>query len=331
MNKEDVSSLHRYAIRLAIVITFFISATTSADNLLINSDFNQDKTDDKDFGWTIELAKDQQSAFSVVAGRDTESRTLRICNDELGRSFIRQVIAVQPWRWYVAEVWVKSDGMYSPDVRVSLIGGRKRGQWQYHMDYFHRPKSGWRVIRAFDHAGDSERLILTIGGNAFSGELLVSEPVVRECSLVEAASYHANPNSRNPGVYGPPVDISKGLPGYAFLRSDVRRVARGFPNALKISLDLADSKDDDGRVSLWLPLGIRYLKLRPHVGGKISPKVTRLPVAQHAPRGTHLELYTGRGESNLLVDSDLEPGGTGNRIRLVRVGWRLSASTAGCF
>ena len=40
MNKEDVSSLHRYAIRLAIVITFFISATTSADNLLINSDFN---------------------------------------------------------------------------------------------------------------------------------------------------------------------------------------------------------------------------------------------------------------------------------------------------
>ena len=159
-----------------------------------------------------------------------------------------------------------------------------------------------------DASGDSERLILTIGGNAFSGELLVSEPVVRECSLVEAASYHAKPNSRNPGVYGPPVDISKGLPGYAFLRSDVRRVARGFPNALRISLDLADSKDDDGRVSLWLPPGIRYLKLRPHGGGKISPKVTRLPVAQHAPRGTHLELYTGRGESNLLVDSDLEPG-----------------------
>jgi hypothetical protein len=40
------------------------------------------------------------------------------------------------------------------------------------------------MIRAFDHSGDSERLSLSIGGPRFSGELLVSAPVVRECSRV---------------------------------------------------------------------------------------------------------------------------------------------------
>ena len=145
--------------------------------------------------------------------------------------------------------------MYSPDVCVHLQGGSRRGQWQYNTDYFHSPVSGWRVIRAFDHAGDNAQLNLTIGGPAFSGELFISEPVVRECSLVEAVSYHAKPNSRLSGVYGPPVDSEKGLPGYAFLRSDVRRVAVDFPNVLRISMDLPDPKDPDARVSLWLPPG----------------------------------------------------------------------------
>lgn len=304
-------SLNRKTLGLlvAALLAFFrTSASAPADNLLINGNFNQGEPGEENFRWTLELAKDQQSECSVVAGRGSESRTVRIYNDELGGSFISQVIAVRPWRWYVAEVWVKSDGMYIPDVRVYLKDGRKRGQWRYHMDRFHEPTSGWRVIRAFDHAGDSERLTLTIGGTAFSGELLMSEPVVRECSLVEAVSYHAKPNSRRPGVYGPPVDAGKGLHGYAFLRSDARRVARDFPNALRISMDLPDPKDPEGRVSLWLPPGIRYLKLRPHGGGTRPPTVTELPGGVHAPGGSNLELHTGRGDSNLLIGSDLEPG-----------------------
>ncbi len=275
---------------------------------MINSDFTQGEPDGEDFAWALELAKDQQNDCSLLEGRRPENRTLRIYNDELGRSFISQEIVVRPWRWYVAEVWVKSDGMYHSDVRVTLASGRKRGQWQYYMDHFHKPQSGWRTIRAFDHSGDSERLTLTIGGNSFSGQLLISQPVVRECSLVEATSYHTKPNSRNPGVYGPPVDTENGLPGYAFLRSEVRRVARDFPNALRISTDLPETEEPEARVSLWLPSGISYLKLRPHGGGKRPPQVTQLSHGAHGPGGTHLELHTGRGETNLLVDSDLEPG-----------------------
>ena len=293
---------------LSAVVTLFVAATAPAGNLLINSDFTQGQPGGQDFAWTLDLSIEQQSECSLLEGRRHGNRTLRIYNDELGQSFIRQEIAVRPWRWYMVEVWVKSDGMYHPDVRVTLAGGRKRGQWQYYMDHFHAPPTGWRVIRGFDHAGDSEGLTLTIGGAAFSGQLLISQPVVRECSLVEAISYHAKPNSRLPGVYGPPVDTDKRLPGYAFLRSKVRRVAPAFPNALRISTDLPDTRDPDARVSLWLPPGIRFLKLRPHGGGKQLPGVTELSRGANAPGGTHLELHTGRGETNLLVESDLQPG-----------------------
>jgi general stress protein YciG len=308
MPQQTPSPLHGRAACLATIVTLCIAAAAAAENLLVNSDFNQGQPSQENFGWRLDLAADQHSECALVDGRGADSRTLRIYNDELGGSFINQTIDVRPWRWYVAEVWVKSDGMYSPDVRVSLQEGRRRGQWQYVMDYFDKPPPGWRVVRAYDHSGDSERLTLTIGGPAFSGELLISEPVVRECSLVEAVSYHAKPNARQPGVYGPPVDAAQGLPGYAFLRSDIRRVARDFPNALRISMDLPEPRDPEGRCALWLPPGIRFLKLRPHGGGKNPPTVTQLPGGPHAPGGTHLELQTGRGESNLLVESDLEPG-----------------------
>lgn len=73
-------------------------------------------------------------------------------------------------------------------------------------------------------------------------------------------------------------------------------------------MDLPNPADLEGRVSLWLPPGIRFLKLRPHGGGKRTPKVTKLPGGAGAPGGTHLEIHTGRGESNLLVASDLDAG-----------------------
>ena len=49
----------------------------------------------------------------------------------------------------------------------------------------------------------------------------------------------------------------------------------------------------------------RLLKLRPHGGGKRPPKVTELALP---PGGMQLELHIGRGENNLLVESDLVPG-----------------------
>jgi hypothetical protein len=308
MNMKTVLSFHACAVCLGYAFTFVVPEASFANNLLINSDFSQGNPGEEDFGWTLAFAEDQQSACTVVEGHLPRTRALRMFNDQRSSLRINQQISVRPWRWYMAEVWVKSDGMYSPDVRLSLKGGRKRGQWQYNTDYFHKPESGWRAIRAFDHSGENKRLTLSIGGSAWSGDLLISKPVVRECSLVEAASYHANANSRSPIVYGPPVDPTRGLPGYAFLRNDVRRVAKDFPNALRISVDLPDPRDPENRISLWLPPGIRFLKLRPHGGGKRPPRVTTLPSGADAPGGTHLELYTGRGESNLLVESDLEPG-----------------------
>ncbi|MCG8451361.1 MAG: hypothetical protein MI725_17485, partial [Pirellulales bacterium] len=308
MNQQRISLVRDCTVFTGAVVVGFVASTLFAENLLVNSDFNEGTPGEENSGWTLDLARDQQSECSLVEGRDTAGRTLRIFNDELGDSFVSQAVTVRPWRWYVAEVWVKSDAMYSPDVRVRLTEGRKRGQWEYYMDHFHRPPPGWRLIRAFDHSGDSRRLTLSLGGVAFSGELLIRDPVVRECSLVEAVSYHSKPNPRRPGIYGPPVDSGKGQPGYAFLRSDVRRVARDFPNALRISMDLPEIEDPEARISLWLPPGIRFQKLRPHGGGNRSPQVTKLPGGAHAPGGQHLELHMGRGEGNLLVKSDLEPG-----------------------
>ena len=164
-----------------VAATSFFSATvvTAGENLLANSSFSEGEPQESSFGWTFDLAPDQQSACSVIevsipekAGHQKSpplGPCLRIYNDERGRSFVRQQVDVQPWRWYVAEVWVQSDKMYSPDVRLGLEGGHKRGQWQYTNDYFHRPGSGWRLIRAFDHSGDSRQMTLTIGGVAFSG------------------------------------------------------------------------------------------------------------------------------------------------------------------
>ncbi len=285
-----------------------VAAADNDGNLLVNSDFSQGKPGQESFVWRVELAEGEMNECTVVEGPLPGTSAVRIYNDERSSSGIDQKFAVRPWRWYVAEVWVKSDGMYPSVVGMSLKGGRKSGGWRYFMDLYHRPKSGWRMIRAYDHSGDSERLTLSIGGGAWSGELLLSEPVVHEISLVEAVGYHRLPGyHRNPARYGPSSDPAKGQYGYANQNDDVSRVARNFPNPFYISGRM-DANAPEGRISLWLPAGIRFLKLRPHGGGKRPPEVTDLSGGVDARGGMYLELHTGPGEGQLLIESDLEPG-----------------------
>ena len=296
-----------FAYVLSFCLALLLSSACPAENLLYNADFEGRPTDNE-FGWNLELAKDQQSELTAVEGRTPETRAVRFYNDKLGTSRISQKFAVRPWRWYVAEVWVKTDGMYPADAGLVLSGGRLKSTGRYEYDYFYAPKTGWRLIRVYDHSGDSEFMTLSLGGRGdWSGELFISEPVVREVSLAEAVVHHPKVQMHNPLVHAPPVDPSKGSPGFAFLRNKVRRVAKNFPNALRISVDTPAQPDPEARVSLWLPPGIRFVKLRPHAGGKRPPIVTDLS-GNDGPGGTHLEMFTGRGETSLLVASDLEPG-----------------------
>ena len=87
-----------YTTYFAAIVTFFISATLSADNLLSNSDFSAGEPKKDFFGWTLETATEHQGECSVVEGRLGNSRALRFYNDERSSSFISQEINVQPWR-----------------------------------------------------------------------------------------------------------------------------------------------------------------------------------------------------------------------------------------
>jgi hypothetical protein len=58
MNRQRASASHACAFRLAAVVTFLTSTTVAADNLLINSDFNQGHPDGEFHGWTQELTED---------------------------------------------------------------------------------------------------------------------------------------------------------------------------------------------------------------------------------------------------------------------------------
>jgi hypothetical protein len=89
MNRQRASASRDCVVRLAAIVTFLTSTTAAADNLLVNSGFSQSHPDGEFPGWTLELAKDRHSECSVVAGRGSKSRALRICNDEFGGSFIR--------------------------------------------------------------------------------------------------------------------------------------------------------------------------------------------------------------------------------------------------
>ncbi len=298
----NVSDRH---LRLGYVLSFCliisIGSTCLAENLLVNGNFERGKPSDKDFGWKLELAKGPKNKCTVVEGREPGTKAIRVYNDELGASFISQEIVVRPWRWYVAEIWVKSDGMYALGFAPSFSlrgGGRDSSGSKFHDDAFGWPKSGWRMIRVYNNSQDSERLTLRLGGggiaDGWSGELLFGELVVRECSLVEAASYYPYPTDRHPKMYGPQLDAKKGQYGYAIQNDDVCRVAPNFPNPLYIRGRM-DRKAPEGRVSLVLPPGVRFRRFHYK---NTTPKITDLPDGKQ-----HLELPPG--SCDMLLDADL--------------------------
>ena len=285
-------------------ITFVLAAsgfgtTAQAGNLLANSDFSQGRPGETDFVWSVELAKDQPSAATVVEGRQPGTTAIRIDHDELGASYITQKIKVQPWRWYVARMWVNSERMAALGFApvIELEGGRRISGSRYHFDAYEWPKKGWRPIQVIAHAADDDEITLKMGGGGWSGELLFAEPVVRECCITEAASYYPSVHHRHPSLYGPPPDPERNQHGYAFPVGDVCRVAPGFPNLLRIGVRMNDQAPE-GRVSLALPPGVRFLK---HQDREIMPTVSEIPNGFQ-----RVELPPGR--CRLLVNSNLEPG-----------------------
>ncbi len=276
-----------------------VVAADNEGNMLANSDFNQGRPGEENFGWKIERDESGNNTCTVVEGQRPGARAVRIYNDERGSSGISQQVAVRPWRWYVAEVWVNTDGMYALGwgLGISLGGGQEMSGWRYNYDAYHRPKSGWRTIRVYTHSADSEQLEFWMGGSGWSGELLLGQPLVRECSLVEAVGYYPRTVARHPVLYGPAVDGEKGHYGYGFQLGNVCRVASNFPNSFYVKGRM-DAKAPEGRVSLVLPPGVRFRKLQ-H-GGTV-PGVSELPDGSQ-----HLELPPG--SRKMVVDADLEAG-----------------------
>jgi hypothetical protein len=284
------------------LVTACLSSSVLADNLLVNSDFKLGTPGEADFAWDLELAKEQKSEAVVVEGRQPGTTAICLRHDELGGSEIRQKIQVQPWRWYFAQMWVNSERMaafgFSPSI--NLEGGRSVAGVHFHDDTFQWPKKGWRRLQVIAHSGDRDTITLHMGGDQWSGELLFAEPVVRECSIVEAASYYPSVSNRHPSLYGPPLDPERNQHGYAFQTGDVCRVAPGYPNPLVI-IGQMNAKAPEGRIALALPPGVRFRK---HQDSKTTPTVTEMPNGFQ-----RVELPPEKSEvAKLLVDTDLEPG-----------------------
>ena len=298
--------LHVRFLLLALSVIYLGSAGF-ADNLLTNADFKQGKPGNADFGWTLDLAEGQRSECAVVEGHQPGTTALRLYHDELGASHISQEIKVQPWRWYVAEIWVNSEGMAAFDFApsLSLQGGWEVNGGRFHGDTFEWPKKGWRRLHVIAHSADQDHITLKMGGGGisgggggWSGELLFSEPVVRECSIVEAAGYYPSVHNRHPSLYGLRPNAERGEEwGYVFQRGDVCRVAPRFPNPLYI-IGRMNEEAPEARVSLALAPGVRFLK---HQDRKITPNVSEMPNGFQ-----RVELPPGANE--LVVDSDLKPG-----------------------
>ncbi len=116
-------------ILLMVMVILGLARISAADfngNLLVNSDFSQGNPSEESFGWTVELAEGEKNECTVVEGHQPGNLAQYVFTMTKGvhRASVRNV-AVRPWRWYVAEVWVKSDGMYPSVVGFSLKGGRK--------------------------------------------------------------------------------------------------------------------------------------------------------------------------------------------------------------
>ncbi len=284
-----------------------LSSAAFAQNLLVNSDFKAGTPGDTSFGWTLNLAKDQKSECMVVQGRKPGTTAVRLYNDELGVSSIGQDIKVQPWRWYAAEVWVNTEGMALFDFAptISMTGGRSvnGGSWIY--DSVNGwPQKGWRKLRAISHAADLDRITLTVGGGGitragggWSGEMLLSEPEVREVNIVEAASFYASPNGRMATQYGPDPDPAKNQQGYTIQQRDVCRVAPDFPNSLYL-FSRTNNDAPEARIGLALPPGIRFLKL-PARNAKLTPS---------AMSNGFQRVELPAGTNQIIVSSDLKPG-----------------------
>ncbi len=300
------------------------AAADNDGNLLVNSDFSQGKPSDSDFGWKLEIAKDQKSECTVetvrqpaevvgtsyrpvLPGQRPGATAIRIYHDELGASRISQEIEVQPWRWYVAEIWVNTEGMATFDFSptIALEGGRSIAGESFIYDSFDWPQKGWRPLHVIAHSADQDRITLTMGGGGhtvrvgggWSGELLFSAPSVREVSLVEAAGYYPSVSNRHPFAYSPPINPERNEHGYALQKGDLCRVAKGFPNPLYIT-DGMNTEAPEGRVSLALPPGMRFRK---HQNRKITPSVSQMSNGFQ-----RVELPAGG--NNLVVDSELAPG-----------------------
>ncbi len=232
------------------------------ENLLVNSDLRQGEPGENNFGWVMDLAKDQKSECTVVNGRRPGSRAIRIYNDELGESYIIQEIAVRPWRWYVAEVWVNSEGMRNLGFAPYLMlqGGRGVSGRHNFDDAWELPKAGWHQLRLIEHTTDSDRLTLKLGGQGWSGEMLFTEPVVRESSMLEATralwqTHHPAPTPYEHHLIPWEPKGDQGPRGYAFHKRNFARVARNYPNSFEIWGRFNPSPDPEGRISLWLPPG----------------------------------------------------------------------------
>ena len=319
--------MHLKSMLVGLLVLVLAASVSGEDdkNLLANSDFKQGTPGEGDFGWTVELAKEQESACTVEAVRQPAevvepsykrvlpeqqpgATAVRIYHDELGASRISQEIEVQPWRWYVAEVWVNTEGMATFDFSptISLTGGRSiSGGSLIYDTMIGGLQKGWRPLHVIAHSADQDRIVLTMGGGGhtvkvgggWSGELLFSAPVVRECSIVEAAGYYHSVSNRHPSLYGPYPNAERNEHGYAFQRGNVCRVAPGFPNPLYI-IGRMNADAPEGRVSLALPPGVRFRK---HEDRKITPEVSEMPNGYE-----RIEVPPGR--IVLVVDTDLEPG-----------------------
>ncbi len=300
--------LRMMVLMLALVSVVAVGSGAFAQNLLSNADFKAGKPGEASFGWTFDLAKGQKSECAVVAGRKPGTSAIRLYNDELGASFVSQEIKVQPWRWYAADVWVNTEGMALFDFAptISLSGGRGVAGESWIYDSVNGwPQKGWRKLTALAHSGDNERLTFKVGGGGiagagagWSGDILICEPVVRECSLVEAASHYPGVNNRHPTLYGLAPDPAKNQQGSVIQRGDICRVAPDFPN----SLYLYGSRNNDApeaRISLVLPPGVRFLKLTARNAAKLTPTET-------ANGFQRVELPAATGQ--LIVKSTLKPG-----------------------